>query len=446
MSHITLPEHAGLTNDFSFFADTIPHIVWMASAVGVIEYFNRQASEYTGAGSGALLGDSWLIHVHPDDAGIAAATWAQALSSGDPTDIAIRLRRHDGQFRWHLVRAAPMRGDSGQIFRWIGTATDIDDQRRSEEDLRRSERASAESLQLLEILQSEAPIGFGFVDRALRVVRQNGMLAALSDAGLDWTGRSRADAPPAPPGSADLQVGSVLETGEPVINQELCVTVPGERGRSRRLLGSCYPVRVDGEMIGVGVVVVDITERREADEARREFASAAMAAISAAVEARDPYTAGHQRRVAVISAAIATEIGLGEEVDSIRLAAQIHDIGKLGIPVEILACSRRLMPAEFELVKTHAQIGFDIISGIPFGAPIAEMILQHHERNDGSGYPNGCAQTRSCSAHASSASLTPSRPWPPTGPTGLHSVSTPRSPRSKPTVAGSTTPRSSTPA
>jgi PAS domain S-box-containing protein/putative nucleotidyltransferase with HDIG domain len=112
--------------------------------------------------------------------------------------------------------------------------------------------------------------------------------------------------------------------------------------------------------------------------------------VTAAVEARDPYTAGHQRRVAELAVAIARDLGLDDhEIAGIRVAASIHDIGKIGIPAEILSRPGALSEPELELVKQHAQAGYDIVRGIDFPWPVAQMILQHHERMDGSGYPNG---------------------------------------------------------
>ena len=116
----------------------------------------------------------------------------------------------------------------------------------------------------------------------------------------------------------------------------------------------------------------------------------AVDAIAATVEARDPYTAGHQHRVADLSAAIAVEIGLSAaNVEGIRLGANIHDLGKIGVPAEILSRPSRLNALEYELVKTHTRVGYDIVKNIVFPWPIADMILHHHERLDGSGYPDG---------------------------------------------------------
>jgi PAS domain S-box-containing protein len=141
----------------------------------------------------------------------------------------------------------------------------------------------------------------------------------------------------------------------------------------------------------------DITERKEAEKERQSNAAKleqillqTIEAIAATVEARDPYTAGHQQRVAVLASAIAREIGISEDkVHGLYLAASIHDLGKIRIPAEILSKPGKLNPVEYELIKTHPQAGYDIIKDLQFPWSIAQMVLQHHERLDGSGYPQG---------------------------------------------------------
>jgi putative nucleotidyltransferase with HDIG domain len=113
-------------------------------------------------------------------------------------------------------------------------------------------------------------------------------------------------------------------------------------------------------------------------------------AIAATLEKRDPYTAGHERRVAALATAIAEEMQLPEhEVRGIHLAAVVHDIGKIQVPAELLAKPTKLTPLEYKLIQQHAQAGYDILKDIDFPWPIAEIVLQHHERIDGSGYPQG---------------------------------------------------------
>jgi putative nucleotidyltransferase with HDIG domain len=108
------------------------------------------------------------------------------------------------------------------------------------------------------------------------------------------------------------------------------------------------------------------------------------------IESRDPYTAGHQQRVTQLVSALAQEMGLSEkEVEGVKMASLIHDIGKISIPAEILSKPGKLTEIEFSLVKTHAQAGYEILKDIEFPWPIAQIVLQHHERLDGSGYPLG---------------------------------------------------------
>ena len=142
--------------------------------------------------------------------------------------------------------------------------------------------------------------------------------------------------------------------------------------------------------------VLDITQRREA-EAKiaatvvqlEAMARGALRAVSTMVEQRDPYTAGHERRVGIISARIAEELGWApERCRDLELVGLVHDIGKIGVPAEILTKPGRLSPLEFELVKTHAQRGYEVLRDVPFRLPVADIIYQHHERMDGSGYPN----------------------------------------------------------
>ncbi len=147
----------------------------------------------------------------------------------------------------------------------------------------------------------------------------------------------------------------------------------------------------------------DITERKKAEASLAEsFAQlrsalgATVQAIAVTVETRDPYTAGHQRRVADLSCAIAAEMNLSDTtVDSIRMAAIIHDLGKISVPSEILSKPTRLTDIEFSLIRTHPQSGYDILKNIEFPWPIARMVLEHHERVDGSGYPNGLIKDQS---------------------------------------------------
>ena len=131
-------------------------------------------------------------------------------------------------------------------------------------------------------------------------------------------------------------------------------------------------------------------ERRQSAERLLKAMQDTVHAMALTVETRDPYTAGHQRRVVQIACAVAKEMSLSEhQIDGSRMAGIIHDIGKISVPAEILGKTGRLKENEFGIIKAHPHTGYDILKGIDFPWPVAQIVLQHHERMDGSGYPQG---------------------------------------------------------
>jgi len=371
-------------------ADSIPHIVWTATSDGSTEYLNRRGTDYAGLDSMTDDGDVAALF-HPDDTDRVQRSWDRAVANEKSFEVDCRIRRHDGVYRWHTLRSLPVRDENSGDIRWVGTATDIEDRRNLESELRWSNRTLAETVTFLETLQSTAPVGIGFVDRDYRIVRLNDVLASINGGTAQaQLGRTVADVVPTMWAQVEHLYRSVLDGGEAIVNREIASEIAAEPGRTHWWLASYYPVRLDQEVIGVGIVAIDITERREAEDERKRLTFAAVEAIAATIDERDPYTAGHQRRVANIARAIATELQLdANEVDGIGLAAAIHDIGKIRVPAEILNRPGGLTPAEMELVKVHPRTGHNILAGIDFPWPIADMVLQHHERLDGSGYPDG---------------------------------------------------------
>ncbi|GAH66260.1 unnamed protein product, partial [marine sediment metagenome] len=135
--------------------------------------------------------------------------------------------------------------------------------------------------------------------------------------------------------------------------------------------------------------LIDITEQKQAEERLKKTIDATIDTMSKIIEAKDPYTAGHQHRVCQLAIRIAQELNLPKDkIEGIRIASLIHDIGKIGLPTEILSKPTTLTDIEFSLIKNHSQIGYDILKSIDFSYPIAQIVLQHHERLNDSGYPN----------------------------------------------------------
>jgi diguanylate cyclase (GGDEF)-like protein/putative nucleotidyltransferase with HDIG domain/PAS domain S-box-containing protein len=267
----------------------------------------------------------------------------------------------------------------------------LDDRRVLEQRIYQSERDRRELGAQLQALLSAAPIGVWFVDTNFRIQSIN------KSAARRFFGRE-----------PDVMLGGGLSDllGEywpqvesryrKVCEQGVAVEFEGDgpsgadNGPATYWLSTLFPV-LDGELVtGLGCAVVDITARRELEEANEALVDTVTAAMAAAVESRDPYTAGHQVRVAEIAGGIAKELGLAvDEQREIHLAAAVHDVGKIRTPADILSRPGRLTEGEMTLVREHARAGSEILASVGFPAQLCRMVEEHHERLDGTGYPDG---------------------------------------------------------
>jgi len=195
-----------------------------------------------------------------------------------------------------------------------------------------------------------------------------------------------------------------LVTSEgPILDQHIEITALHRDGHIIPVEMSIVAVQ-GNHSISFNAFIRDISAREQAKEAleksRKQLKTSligTVVAVSRAVGARDPYTAGHQQRVSQLSRAIAQEMGLdAAQIDGLRMGASIHDIGKIYLPAEILSKPTKLTDVEYALIKSHSQVGYDILKDITFPWPVADIAYQHHERMDGSGYPQGLKGNQIC--------------------------------------------------
>jgi PAS domain S-box-containing protein len=243
--------------DFALIVEGIPQLAWVSTPDGSPERGNAQARSYLGPSADSTGHDDLRTAVHPDDSDYLLREWAHSLRTSSPLDLELRLRRFDGQYRWHAVHARPLRDEADVVLRWITTAADIDDARRLEATLRSAERKSAETLALLETLQAHAPVGFGFVDRDFRRVLVNEQLADYNDTTVaEQVGHLVSDLVPAFWPQLEPLYSSVLETGQPVLDVEVAGPSAADPTQTRHWVNSYYPVALADEVIGVGIVAV----------------------------------------------------------------------------------------------------------------------------------------------------------------------------------------------
>jgi PAS domain S-box-containing protein len=376
--------------EFRSLAESMPQIVWITRPDGWNVYFNQQWLVYTGLTLEESYGHGWNTPFHPDDRQRAWEAWQNATQHGAIYSLECRLRRADGAYRWWLIRGVPLRDAAGGILKWFGTCTDIDNLKQAADALKKSEAGLAEAQRIAHIGNWERDFVtgelrwsdeiyriFGFEDPGLKISFDIFLNAVHPDE-REYLQKAMKEALSAD-NPYDFDHRIVLPSGEIRSVHEQGVAHFDESGKAIRMVGT----------------VQDITERVQAksklqealDRLRKAFGGI-IQVLSATTEMRDPYTAGHQRRSADLARAIGREMGLpDDQVEGLRLAGTIHDIGKIGIPADILSKPTRLSEIEFSLIQSHSQIGFDILAGVEFAWPIAKIVHQHHERMDGSGYP-----------------------------------------------------------
>jgi PAS domain S-box-containing protein/putative nucleotidyltransferase with HDIG domain len=301
----------------------------------------------------------------------------------------LQLKRKDGFFFWGAVTAVAVFDERGQVKYYDGAIEDITEHKRAEEAVQESEEK-------FRMLADQSP-NMIFIHSKGRIIYANKkceeMMGYSKDEfyspDFDFFSLIAAE-------SREVVRSSYIKHIQGQDNQPYEYTLVTKDGQRVDAILSSKLIDYKGDK-AILDTVTDISERKRAEEQRQRsleklqgLIEGIVHTISVTVETRDQYTAGHQRRVALLAKAIAVEMNLpSEQVKGIYMAALIHDIGKISIPAEILSKPTRLNEVEYSIIKTHPHVGYDILKGIEFPWPIADIVLTHHERMNGSGYPQG---------------------------------------------------------
>jgi len=305
----------------------------------------------------------------------------RAIEGREVIEYDFQARLPSGRFAYMMGFMRPITDASGLVVKLFGVFHDITERKRAEEALYKAEARYSELVE-----RSKDGI----------VVIQDGVLKFVNSAAIELFGYSH----------EEVLEKSFLEfipfTSRNIVQKRYIERMAGEPVPSIyeiKLLkkdGSTVPVELNAGRVEIEgksadlVFIRDITDRKLEAEKLRKALEGTIQAVGLTTETRDPYTAGHQKRVTQLACSIAQEMGFSEEqIEDIRVAGLMHDIGKVSIPAEILSKPRRLTNMEYALVQGHSQVAYDILKTAELPWPIAQIVLQHHERLDGSGYPQG---------------------------------------------------------
>ncbi len=368
--------------------DTSSSGVAVADETGNLTLVNDRLCQIYGYDKDEVMGRQFFDFIHPDDRERITADFLEAVTKNQ-TLPAIEFRgvRKDGSIVWLFTNPSTLIIE-GRLTGFSVIIQDIT-------QLKQAEAALKESAQRYRSLFQHNPNAVYSLDLQGRFTSINAAATALS-------GYSEAEAE-----KMSLQqiiASEYLETvrrnfaracgGEPQAYELAIIT---KNGKKIDCFVTSTPIIIDGKVIGVYGIAEDITGRKKAAQDLKAALEKASSTLDGTIEAiammselRDPYTAGHQRMVSQLAVAIATEIGMERDrIEDLTVAGLLHDVGKVYVPSEILSKPGKLTDLELGLAKAHAEASYNIVRSIKFSGPIAHIVWQHHERMDGSGYPQG---------------------------------------------------------
>jgi PAS domain S-box-containing protein/putative nucleotidyltransferase with HDIG domain len=363
---------------FRTLAELSPNIVFI-NKKGRIVYANDKCETIVGYKKEELYRDefNFLTLIVPEHRNLIKASFSKHMNGEEVIPIEYALITKDGRRIEVILSTTLIVYENDTAI--LGTVTDITDRKKAEEYLRESENKyrmlTEHSLTGIFIEQDEK---FVYVNE--KFARMHGYEPEELLGKEHWI--------LIPPNDKEMVRDRAIKRrkGEPVsvVFQRPRIKKDGSVIWAQQIM---VAIEYHGKPAVMGNIV-DITEVKEATDKRVTALKSTIEAIALTSETRDPYTAGHQHRVAELACAIAREMNLPkDQIEGVRLAGVVHDIGKMYVPAEILSKPGQLSEAEFNMIKMHSKAGYDILKNIDFPWPIAKAVLQHHLRLDGSGYP-----------------------------------------------------------
>jgi PAS domain S-box-containing protein/putative nucleotidyltransferase with HDIG domain len=369
-----------------------PDAVLVTDMQGKIVYASKRAIEMGGfANERDIVGKSAFDFIAPEDRERAETGLQKTLETGIQEKVEYRLLHKDGSIYIAELSTAVIKNVDGMPRAFVGTLRDVTARKQTENALRESEtryKTLTENINVGIYRNTVGPRG-KFIEANPAIIKMFNYMSKeeflainVSDLYQHPEDRRKFNEKMLAHGFVrDEELQLKRKDGTPFFGSVSAVAVKDDKGVVQYYDG----------------IVEDITDRKRSEEALkisytklRKTLNGTVNALASTAEKRDPYTAGHQQRVTQLACAIAAELGFpSERLEGMHVAGAVHDIGKIHVAAEILNKPRSLTEIEMELIRTHSEAGYEILRSIEFPWPVAEIVFQHHERMDGSGYPRG---------------------------------------------------------
>jgi len=370
--------------------ENLDNIIYVVDEDEALIYVSPVVESLLGYAPSELLGRPFSDFIHRPDLPQCIEGFERVLAGQSKTGE-YRIRTKSGSFRWmHSSNRPTLKNDC--VIGAHGVLTDITDHKQAEDQM-------FQLNQLRESIIDNANVWLNVLDKSANIIIWNKAAERISgysrqqvlghDKVWEWLYPD------------ETYRKGIFETAKRVIKGGItCVddeTIIRCRDGQTKIIAwnDRSLLSRDGNPIGSTAIGRDVTEQKHAAENLKKALEGTIQAVGMTTETRDPYTASHQQRVTELACAIASEMALSDEqIEGIRVAGLMHDIGKMAVPAEILSKPTQLSETEYNLIRCHPQTAYDILKAIEFPWPIAQIVLQHHERMNGSGYPRGLGEDK----------------------------------------------------
>ena len=369
---------------YTTLANAIPDVVYIVDRTGKIKYINSLVATLFDTIPENIIGKSINEIFSPEYAKRHMNAIEQVFNTGEPS-LGESYEKFPKRTLWVEVSLSPLKNKSGDVYAALGVSRDISSRREFERKLREREQAYRTIFETFYDVYFRMDVAGRITNVSPSVYAKSGYTPG------EFIQHSVYEFFP----EEDIKIFLEKIKNEKTVSDYETTLLTKDKKSVHIAVNAHSLFDENNNIVAIEGIIRDITEKKKSEgessqvfESLKKSLEGIVRALAVTSETRDPYTAGHQRRVSKLSCAIAKEMGLTDnQIECIEIAGLLHDLGKISIPSSLLTKKGPLTKEDIELIRTHSKIGYEILKNIEFPWPIAPVVLQHHERLNGHGYP-----------------------------------------------------------